>query len=107
MRRSQAERPAVAVYDQVTAERALESFLGWQERRGSWPAGWREHAGLGRSTVYLTESELAGVVGAINSLIADYVEERPLDDLSSRPPGSVPVDFTVFVVPRELTSGGH
>jgi hypothetical protein len=47
------------------------------------------------------------VIEAIDSVIAGYTEERPLDDLSSRPPGSVPVDFTLFVVPSELTSGGH
>src|SRR6202035_4712215 len=45
---------AVAVYEHVAAERALEGFLDWQERRASWSAGWREHSGLGRSTIYLT-----------------------------------------------------
>ena len=28
-----------------------------------------------------------------------YIDERPLDDVASRPAGSVPVDFTVFVLP--------
>jgi len=98
---------AVAVYEQVAGERALENFLDWQERRSRWPAGFREHSGLGRSTVYLTEDELAGLVAAFETLIADYTDQRPLDDLASRPPGSVPVDFSLFVVPREPTSGGH
>jgi DNA-binding transcriptional ArsR family regulator len=98
---------AVAVYEQVTAERALEGFLDWQERRASWPADWREHSGFGRSTVYLTESELAEVVGAMEQLLLTYIEERPLDDLESRPAGSVPVDFSLFVVPREPTSSGR
>ena len=39
--------------------------------------------------------------------MTELVEERPLDDLSSRPPGSVPVEFTLFIVPREATSGGN
>lgn len=39
--------------------------------------------------------------------MTELVEERPLDDLSSRPPGSVPVEFTFVVVPREPTSGGN
>ncbi len=98
---------AVAVYEQVTAERALEGFLDWQERRPSWPADWREHSGFGRSTVYLTESELGEVVGAMEQLLLTYIEERPLDDLESRPAGSVPVDFSLFVVPREPTSSGR
>jgi hypothetical protein len=42
---------AVAVYEQAAAERALESFLDWQERHDNWSADWREHAGLGRSTL--------------------------------------------------------
>jgi hypothetical protein len=59
---------AVTVYEQVVAERALESFLDWQERRDDWPAGWRENAGLDRGTVYLTERELAGLVGRIEAM---------------------------------------
>jgi hypothetical protein len=98
---------AVAVLEQVVAERTLAALQDWQERRAGWSAGWREHAGVGRSMIYLTEQELAGLVGAIESLIVDYVEKRPLDDLSSRPPGSVPVEFTMFVVPAEPTSGGN
>lgn len=98
---------AIDVLDQVAAERALEHFLDWQERSRRWPAGWREHSGLGRSTVYLTESELAGVAAAIEQVITAYTEERPLDDLASRPAGSVPVDFTLLVVPREPTSKGN
>jgi DNA-binding transcriptional ArsR family regulator len=95
---------AVAVYEHVAAERALEGFLDWQERRASWSAGWREHSGLGRSTIYLTEDELAGLVSAMDQLLEKYVEERPLDDLESRPAGSVPVDFSLFVVPRDPTA---
>ena len=95
---------AVAVYEHVAAERALEGFLDWQERRASWSAGWQEHSGLGRSTIYLTEDELAGLVSAMDQLLEKYVEERPLDDLESRPAGSVPVDFSLFVVPRDPTA---
>ena len=98
---------ALAVYEQVAAERTLESFLDWQDRRARWSAGWREHSGLGRRTIYLTEDELAGLVSAFERLIADYTDRRPLDDLSSRPPGSVPVEFSLFVVPSEPTSGGN
>jgi DNA-binding transcriptional ArsR family regulator len=92
---------AVAAFEQVAAEQTLEGFLGWQERRNNWSPGWRTCTGLGRSTLYLTEDELAALVGAIDKLIMDYAEERPLDDLSARPPGAVPVDFGLFVVPGE------
>jgi predicted ArsR family transcriptional regulator len=98
---------AVAVLEQVAAERALEGFLDWQERRSRWAAGWREHTGLGQSTVYLTEQELGVLVAAIDSLINEYAEQRPLDDLTSRPTGAVAVEFTKFIVPREPTSGGN
>jgi len=97
---------AVAVYEQVAAERALESFLDWQDRRARWSAGWREHSGLGISTVYLTEDELARLVAAFEKLISDYTDQRPLDDLASRPPGSVPVELSLFVVPCEPTAAG-
>jgi predicted ArsR family transcriptional regulator len=98
---------AVDVFEQVAAERTLEGFLDWQERRANWPARWREHSGLGRSTVYLTEDELAGLVDTMERLVFEYTGKRPLDDLESRPPGSVPVDFSLFVVPREPTASGH
>ena len=97
---------AVAVLEQVIAERALTNYLEWQERRNSWSPGWREHTGLGHSTIYLTESEFAELARKIDDLLADYIEQRPLDDLSARPPDSVPVEMTLFAVPAEPTSGG-
>jgi DNA-binding transcriptional ArsR family regulator len=98
---------ALAVLEQVIAERALTGFLDWQERRSAWSDTWREHSGVGRSTVYLTEQEFAEVVTTIDAVITGYIEQRPIDDVSSRPTGSVPVDFTFFAVPNELTSTGH
>jgi hypothetical protein len=92
---------AVQAFEQVAAERTLESLLDWQERRAHWSARWREHSGLGRSAVYLTEDELAGLVTDFEALILRYIEERPIDDLESRPPGAVPVEFTLFVIPRD------
>ena len=97
---------AVTAFEQVAAERTLEGFLSWQDRRGNWPAAWRKHTGFGRSTLYLTEGELGGLVSAIEELLLEYAEERPLDDIGSRPPEAVPVDFGLFVVPQEPLSGG-
>lgn len=92
---------AVDVLEQLMAERAVEALLGWQQRRASWPAGWQDHAGLGESTVWLTQAELAEITDAMDALLLRYVSERPLDDLASRPDGSVPVTFTLFALPGE------
>jgi DNA-binding transcriptional ArsR family regulator len=90
---------AVDVLEQVAAERALERFFGWQQQRGSWPDAWRETAGIGTSTVYLTRAELAELTAAMDALLMRYVDERPLDEVATRPPGSVAVDFTIFATP--------
>jgi DNA-binding MarR family transcriptional regulator len=90
---------AVDAVEQVQAEQALEGLVDWQRRRHGWPEVWREHAGIGTSTIYLTEAELAQVSSSIYALLRRYVEERPLDDVGARPPGSVAVGFTIFAIP--------
>lgn len=90
---------AADVYERIAAERAVARFIDWQRRRGEWSGAWNRQTGLGQTNVYLTFDELAGLNGAINDLITRYVDERPIDDLASRPPGSVPVNITTFVVP--------
>ncbi|MGZ4184443.1 MAG: winged helix-turn-helix domain-containing protein [Solirubrobacteraceae bacterium] len=98
---------ALAVLEQVTAERAVADLIDWHDRRADWPESWRSHTGVGRSTLYLTEAEVAQLTDAIDALLADYAELRPLDDIASRPEGSVPVEFTLIVVPRKPTSVGN
>jgi len=90
---------AVDVLEQMTADRTIEAFLGWQQRRKDWPRAWRKHAGLGESTVYLAQAELAGIDEAFDALLMRYIDQRPIDDVASRPAGSVPVTFTLFTVP--------
>jgi DNA-binding transcriptional ArsR family regulator len=97
---------AVDVLEQILAEQALDGFLEWQQRRRDWPAGWREHAGLGQSTIYLTLAELRGLGEDIDALILRYVNERPIDDVASRPEGSVPVNLTLFAVPGSGPDSG-
>jgi DNA-binding transcriptional ArsR family regulator len=92
---------AIDVVEQVYAEQALEDFLDWQQRRKNWPESWREHTGIGRSGIYLTQAELAGLATDIDALLRRYTDERPIDDVTSRPAGSVPVTFTLFAVPAE------
>jgi len=98
---------ALAVLEQVTAERAVEDLIEWHERRAEWTEGWRSHTGVGRSTLYLTEQEVIELTDAMDSLLAEYAEQRPLDDIASRPEGSVPVEFTLIVVPRKSTAEGN
>ena len=90
---------AVDVLEQIMAERALEAFLNWQQRARDWPEPWRRHAGLSQSSVYLTQAELAEIDEAFDALLMRYINERPIDDVASRPEGSVPVNFTLFTVP--------
>jgi DNA-binding transcriptional ArsR family regulator len=90
---------AVDAVEQVQAEQALAGLIDWQQRRSGWSDEWRQHAGIGASTIYLTEAELTQVSSSIYALLRRYVEERPLDDVGARPQGSVAVDFTVFAIP--------
>ena len=91
---------ATDILEQALAERALSEFLDWQQRRAAWPASWREHAGLRQSTFYLTETEFTEITAVIDALLQRYAEKTPqLDDLTARPPGAVPVDFTIIATP--------
>ena len=90
---------AVDVLEQMTAERTVEAFLDWQQRRKNWPREWWDYTGLGESNVYLTQNELIGLIDAFEALLMRYIDERPIDDVASRPPGSVPVNFTLFALP--------
>jgi DNA-binding transcriptional ArsR family regulator len=96
---------AVDVLEQFFAEQALDDFLRWQQRRGRWPEAWREHTGIGQSSVYLTLAELTELTDAFEALILRYINERPIDDVASRPAGSVPVSFTLFTVPGSEPPG--
>jgi DNA-binding MarR family transcriptional regulator len=96
---------AVDVLEQMNAERTLEAFLGWQQRRKGWPQAWHEHTGIGESSVYLTQAELAAVTEAFDAVLKPYIDERPIDDLGSRPEGSVPVTFTLFALPERPPPG--
>jgi DNA-binding transcriptional ArsR family regulator len=90
---------AVDVLEQILAEQTLEGFLDWQQRRKGWPQEWDEPTGIGQSTIWLTAAELTAITAAFEALLMRYISERPIDDLASRPPGSVPVSFTLFTVP--------
>ena len=46
------------------------------------------------------QAELAEIVDAMDALLVRYTDERPIDDVASRPEGSVPVTFTLFALPE-------
>ena len=99
---------AVTVLERLIAERALDRLTDWQQRRPAEDAVWRDHTGIGHSTVYLTAEELKDLDEQIEALIHRYVAERPIDDIAARPPGSRPVDMThiVTLLPEDEQAGG-
>jgi hypothetical protein len=80
------------------AERALDELAAWQTRRPTEEPAWRQNAGIGRTGIYLTRDEFVELEEQIQALVMRYVDERPLDDKSSRPPGSRLVEITRIVV---------
>jgi DNA-binding transcriptional ArsR family regulator len=98
-RQGPAATAAADILEQVMAERALATFLDWQERRAAWPDAWLPVTGIGTSTVYLTLPELTALIDGLEDLLRPYIDTRVIDDVAARPPGSVPVDFTLFTVP--------
>ncbi|HEY3562129.1 MAG TPA: helix-turn-helix domain-containing protein [Kribbella sp.] len=93
---------AADVLEQLLAERALEQLGQWQQQRSAEDEIWRENAGIGQSGFYLTGEELSELVTQIDALIQRWVDERPIDDKSTRPPGSRYVSITQIVtIPPE------
>lgn len=88
---------AAEVLEQLMAERALDALAKWQQRRPAADPVWRDNSGIGQTGLYLTGDELAEIVGQINDLLQRWVDERPIDDKSTRPPGSKYVSFTQIV----------
>ena len=97
---------AADVLEQLLAERALGELADWHQRKGQESEIWREHTGIGHTGIYLTAEELAELEEQISELLVRYVNERPIDDKSTRPPGSRLVDITnIITVQPEDTEG--
>jgi DNA-binding MarR family transcriptional regulator len=97
---------AADVLEQLLAERALGHLADWQQRKTQEPEIWRKHAGIGHTGIYLTGEELAELEEQFTALLMRYIDERPIDDKSTRPPGSRLVDIThiVTVHPEDDTT---
>ena len=85
---------AAEVLEQLMAERALDDLAKWQQQRLHEDPLWRDNSGIGQTGVYLTGEELAELVGQIDALLQRWVDARPIDDKSTRPPGSRHVSLT-------------
>lgn len=96
---------AADILEQLIAERALNTLTDWQQRRRTEPDVLVENSGISHTGIYLTSEELAELEERINALLQRYVDERPIDDKSTRPPGSRLIDITriVSVLPEEET----
>jgi DNA-binding transcriptional ArsR family regulator len=91
---------AIDALEQVYTDRVISGALTWQQRRSGWPEDWLRVTGLVNiSTVYLTLPELTALTKGIEGLIRPLIEERVIDDVAARPPGSVPVDLSLFAIP--------
>lgn len=90
---------ATGVLEQALAERVLEGFLHWQQRRKDWSAEWLDGSGLATTTVYLTAEELSAITAEFEAIVRRYSDARPLGDAAARPAGSMPVDLAYFAVP--------
>jgi len=96
---------AADILEQLLAERALEALTQWQERRVREDPIWRDNSGIGQSGFYLTGDELAELVTQIDALLQRYVDDRPIDDKSKRPPGSRHVSITqILTITPEAAS---
>jgi DNA-binding transcriptional ArsR family regulator len=94
---------AADILEQLIAERALNNLTDWQQRRRSEPDVLVENSGISHTGIYLTSEELVELEEQINALLQRYVDERPIDDKSTRPAGSRLIDITriVSVLPEE------
>jgi hypothetical protein len=95
-------RAAAAALEGVWLDRWLGNIRSAAVGR-SWPPEWEDAALASQSLVFLTAEETAQVGSEIRAILGRYLDRRK--DPSARPPGSLPVEFTVFGYPREDLSG--
>ncbi|SEO72048.1 helix-turn-helix domain-containing protein [Actinacidiphila rubida] len=98
---------AVGVLEQLLAERALDRLAAWHRQRPGEEPAWSDSAGIDTTGIYLTADELAELTGRMRDLLQRYVDERPIDDKATRPPGSRHVQITqiVTVSPQAAEDG--
>jgi DNA-binding transcriptional ArsR family regulator len=82
-------------------DRQLARYRTWLETRAVYPERWRQAVGDSEYVFYLTVEEVEQLNADLNALLLPLVAER-LADPTTRPKGSVPVEFLVFSYPMAL-----
>ena len=77
-------------------ERDLQRLQAYEATRADFPKEWRDAANEMRLMVHLTAAEAAELSGAIETVLAPYV------DKGERRPGTLPVSFGLHLVPTRL-----
>lgn len=88
---------ATAMLTRVIVERYFGQALGWLERRRSEPPEWARVAGAGDRVLYATPAEIEELDERITELLDQFLER--LEDPSTRPEGSRPVNVIQLVFP--------
>jgi predicted ArsR family transcriptional regulator len=71
----------------------------WSATRAHYPKEWRAGADEMRLSVHLTAAELAELTGAIEAVLAPYLERGAM---GKRRPGTLPISFGMHAVPTRL-----
>ena len=92
---------AAGMLGRLIRERQLDRYWNWRETRSSYPEAWQEAALDGEYLFNLTLEELNQLNEEVVDLLHDRYRERMVDP-STRPPGTLPVEFLLFSFPLQL-----
>ena len=99
-------REASDVLQRMAVERAVQEFIGWQQRRAELGDDWVEPTDIAHGLLYLTASELADLRAKIDELIKPLVAQRRVGQHADRPPDAEPVSFLFMATPIPRTEHG-
>jgi predicted ArsR family transcriptional regulator len=89
---------AADVLTDIFVKRQRDRYQTWQDTKAAYPSEWRKAAGETEVVLYLTAEELRQLREKLSEMLRPLVQERHADP-SNRPPGSAPVELTVFSYP--------
>lgn len=89
-------RIAADAFVQLVRERDLDRLRTWTATREHYPQRWREAAKELRLSLHLTSAETEGVVAALTTALAPYVDREAAGD---RPADALPVSLALHAVP--------
>ncbi len=89
-------RIAADAFVQLVRQRDLERLRAWSATRIHYPEQWRKAAKELRLSLHLTAEEMAGVVAALTTALAPYVDRETTGE---RPADALPVSLGLHAVP--------